>query len=119
MSEDFLSPEMEWEGLVHTDRLHSTKVPTPLWPGPRGGKGGVPQGTYPPSRYLPPWPGPTEGTPRYLTPCQGTYPHGQVRWGVRGYSKVPTPTRVPQGTYPLVKVPTPPVARFDGGEGVP
>ena len=55
--------------------------------------GGVPQGTYPHPRYLPPTPGQVwqGGTPRYLPP-------NQVWWG----------QGVPKGTYPLPKVPTPP-----------
>ena len=56
--------------------------------------GGVPQGTYPRPRYLPPSQVRTGGTPRYLPLTRsgrgkgvprGTYPHGQglaTRWAV-------------------------------------
>ena len=138
------------------------KVPTPLAKVPtphqvRTG-GGTPrylptplpsQGTYPPGQVrtggypegeVVPRSGWGRGTPRYLPPGQGTYPH-QVR--TAGYPKVPTyppsPTKVPtpwpsqdgvpQGTYlppprprylpPWPRYLPPPPPGQDGGGGTP
>ena len=108
------------------------KVPTP--PSQAQWKRGYPKVPTPQPRYLPPAKSNGGGTPRYLLPGQGTYPPpSQAQWGGvgtypqqrylpppphqarsdGGYPKVPTPARsdggggVPQGTYPLSKVPTP------------
>ena len=100
---------------VFTDRLRSMTVRYSVHGGstPRYLPPG--QGTYPPPRSrwgypkVPtPHPGPDGGVPR------GAYPPARSQWG-RGYPKVPTSLAryrwegegVPQGTYPLAKVPTP------------